>query len=457
MKSTMSILLVGCSVPSVNHLKDKSNLVKIFDKIHKIRIASKPLNVLYLASSIINSGHECDILDLQTCNEERREKILRRYVKKKDWVGFSFNTVNYYEVSQMVKICRDENPNVKVVFGGPHASFEYEEILKKGIADYVIRGEGERAIFELLSGKSEKYINNLVFKEGKSVKKNPIKAIKDLDSLPFPARFKLNPIDFEYLPRSSLLSSRGCPVGCTFCIAKKMFQSVRFRSAENTVDEIEIINNNGIKDIRFIDLNFSVNKKHVIETCNEIVNRKLYLNFGCNLHVDYVNKEILSNMKKAGFKNITVGLESLDEKTLYSFKKTKNAARYIERYKRIVKYCNKIGIRVDSFYIVPRDGDKKTILKELKFIKNLSRGYLFIHPITPFPGTGIWDEKENFTTNDLTKYDGHNQIMSSNTLNHKDVGEILKTGSSARFMLPSVLYCYMQNIKPLRRIYKLFS
>jgi radical SAM superfamily enzyme YgiQ (UPF0313 family) len=385
----------------------------------------KDLGLAYLAASLLENGHECDILDLRTCLPSKKEKIVKKEAKKYDWLGFSFMTYAYPEAMKMARLCKEANPEAKIIFGGPHASFTYNELLCYPFLDYIIIGEGERAIVDLISGKKLSEIAGLVYKKKDKIVANPQKVIEDLDSLPFPARDKFKPIDYRYLPVSFLISSRGCPSRCSFCVASRLFPKVRFRNPVKVVDELELLWSRGEKGVWFQDLDFSISREHIQKICTEIKKRKMTFDtLGAQISVDRTDGEKIRWMKKAGFTTLSFGIESLSPSSLKTIGKTINPAIYPKKAIRLLKYARKLGFCILSNYILGLPYQKRdAVMKELKILKeNVDELYLYFY--TPFPGTPDWERfKDKLITTDLSKFDTQHVVLRSE-LSNEDLRDI---------------------------------
>ena len=153
----------------------------------------------------------------------------------------------------------------------------------------------------------------------------PREKIKNLDTVPFPAR-NLLPMNkyYSFISKRKnytiLMSSRGCTFQCTFC--EQRSGDIRYRSAKNVADEMEeCYQRYGVREIDVFDPLFTINKKRVIEVCKEIQKRNLKLIWSCRSRVDTIDEEMLIEMKKAGCYRIYFGIESGDEQILKNIKK----------------------------------------------------------------------------------------------------------------------------------------
>ena len=152
-----------------------------------------------------------------------------------DFIGFQMYTATLKSVQIMAGIAKDYNPNIKIVVGGTHPTLDPEGTARIDSFDYIVRGEGEYAMLEIVSGKDPDQIDGIAYKNGDNlVVTNPERDfIKDLDSLPFPSRNSYYSGNGK-IDIGAVVTSRGCPSQCTFCASPKIWKKkVRFRKSDN--------------------------------------------------------------------------------------------------------------------------------------------------------------------------------------------------------------------------------
>jgi magnesium-protoporphyrin IX monomethyl ester (oxidative) cyclase len=288
-----------------------------------------PLGLLYIVAVLKQNNINVKILDTSfkgSLNEVFYE--IEKY--SPDVIGIYSMTIDMDYAIKISKFAKEKN--VISVIGGPHATMLPYETIK--YFDFVVRGEGEFTFLELIkaleSKKDLREINGIIFKRNDKVIENKLREpIKNLDSLPFPARelieiekyinlfYWLDEIDIN-LRGTSLITSRGCPYNCAFCqpTLRKLFgERIRFRSVDNVIKEIEIlISDYKINALHFYDDTFTFNKKWIREFCNKI--KRYDVLWDCSTRVDQVNKEILREMYRAGCRKIEFGVESGSQRIL---------------------------------------------------------------------------------------------------------------------------------------------
>jgi radical SAM superfamily enzyme YgiQ (UPF0313 family) len=218
--------------------------------------------------------------------------------------------------------------------------------------------------------------------------------IPDLDDLPVP-RYDLLPLDQYRMPMMKgpfcfVLTSRGCPAGCKFCIKHVSYQwSVRLLSPQRVVEEIRILYNRGIRNIHMYSDLFTVNREQVMGICELILKEGLKIKWTCNSRVDYVDEEMLQMMGRAGCWMISWGIETADETIL---KKAAKGAS-LKNVRQALVWAHKSGIKNWGYFIIGLPGETvETIRKTIEFAKALPLELALFHIAAPYPGTPFFFE-----------------------------------------------------------------
>jgi len=233
-------------------------------------------------------------------------------------------------------------------------------------------------------------IKGLGWREGSNVRINPNRPfIRDLDDLPIPLH-ELLPIQKYRAPLirgaySFIVTSRGCPAGCTYCIKHVSYQySVRLRSPEKLVEEMELLKRLGARHVHMYADLFTVNREQVVRLCELMIERNLQLDWTCNSRVDYVDEEMLRLMGKAGCQLISWGIESGNEMIL---KKVRKGYR-MEQAKQALMWARKAGIKNWGYFIIGLPGEtEETIRQTIDLAKSLPLDIALFHVAAPYPGT----------------------------------------------------------------------
>ena len=384
----------------------------------------EPLGLAYIAAVLGKKGHQCRIID--AFGEQMDQKRFRELISRDDGdlYGVTASTPMIKRTTEAVKIINEVKPDAPVMIGGPHIGAmlkveRHEELFSAGAKiDYAIYGEGELTVPELVekieSGQSTADIDGLIINEGGRITVNkPRKVIDDLDSIPFPARHLL-PRDvyhpsisrYKRSPVRSIIISRGCPYKCIYCSNRYVFgPRIRSRKPKHIVDEIQsLVENFGVREVRFWDDTFTLNKRLVMELCRELVDRKLDVLWTCFGRLDNVDPEMLEAMKKAGCWQIDYGVESGNDRVLKTIKKGFTTKQALEGFTLTRKH----GINARSNFILGLPGDTlETIEDTINFALACDANMAGFFLPQAYPGTELYDiaVKENaLTTDDWSKY-----------------------------------------------------
>jgi anaerobic magnesium-protoporphyrin IX monomethyl ester cyclase len=218
--------------------------------------------------------------------------------------------------------------------------------------------------------------------------------IKNLDDLPMPLHHLL-PLDRYRMPMirgpySFIVTSRGCPAGCTFCIKHVSYQyAVRLRSAPKIVDEIHQLRALGVGQVHMYADLFTVQRDQVMELCRLLVQERLPLGWTCNSRVDYVDQEMLQMMARAGCVLIAWGLESGNEALL---KRARKGYR-LDQARQALRWARAAGIKNWGYFIIGLPGETvDTIRQTIAFAKALPLDIALFHVAAPHPGTPLFFE-----------------------------------------------------------------
>jgi radical SAM superfamily enzyme YgiQ (UPF0313 family) len=239
------------------------------------------------------------------------------------------------------------------------------------------------------------HILGLAWRNGDEIVINPDRPfIPNLDDLPIPLHERL-PLDKQRMPMikgpfTFIVTSRGCPAGCKYCIKHVSYQnSVRVRSAENIVEELEYLSKLGITNIHMYADLFTVNRDHVVSLCKLIIERDLKIRWTCNSRVDYVDEEMLTLMGKAGCWFISWGIESANEVIL---KRARKGYKKEQAFKAL-RWAKAAGIKNWGYFIIGLPGETEESIQEtIAYSKELPLDIALFHIAAPYPGTPFFYE-----------------------------------------------------------------
>jgi len=364
-----------------------------------------PLGLAYVAAALEKADFQVEILDnyhLKKPSEQVKLEIKRL---GPEIVGISCSSVTYRRCIETAKAVKEVLPSCKVVVGGPHPSYMPDSMLKHPEIDYVVLGEGERAMVELATNITKCEDNSAITKipgiaykyEGKTIK-NPPRFIRDLDQIPYPARHLL-PMHiydrtlpyFGARPVDTMNVIRGCPYNCTYCETKKLWgPTCRAFSPPRVVEEIDhLVQNYGSKGIYFVGDVFTINKRRTVEICNLIKKDKMDIEWVCDTRVDLISRELLREMKDAGCRTIWFGVESGSAPILKKLNKGITLQQVIDAF----KLCKEEGIQIASSFMLGIPGETVNDMKAtFRFAKNLDPDWCQFNMYIAVPGSGLYEE-----------------------------------------------------------------
>ncbi len=357
-----------------------------------------PVGILSIAAFLIKKGIEVDILNctgpVKLTGTEETIRRVRDF--SPSIIGFTSTTSSFPDAYRQAEEIRRIFPNIWIVFGGVHVSALRESLITSSPAiDFLITGEGEKAMTELAMGVTPDNIQGLIFRKGSEIKSNNIRTdLCELDELPFPAYNKLKgfpkayqPPLFNYprSPTATIIASRGCPYQCTYCDRSVYRRSFRFNSAEYLYEHMAFLKKDfKMRHIFFYDDLFTFNRKRVEEFCGLLQKKPLYMTFNCAVRVGHVDDDLLQMLKTAGCWMVSIGMESGDQGLLDRHK----AKVTLDQIRDTVKRIKKNGMRVKGLFMMGLPGEtEQTIKRTTDFIEELRLDDMNITKFTPFPGS----------------------------------------------------------------------
>lgn len=303
-----------------------------------------------------------------------------------DIVGISAVTQNFGLATRYATEVKSFDESIPVLCGGCHISMMPSSLTED--MDVGVIGEGEETLCELVGHyPSLKTTKGIVYHEDGILRATePRPNIAPLDLLPPPAR-DLFPVH----PATYMFTSRGCPYKCAFCSSTRFWRGVRYFSPEYIVDEIERLVDMGVRSICFYDDIFPLKPKRVRDTIALLRERSLLgrVEFTCSIRANMVDDEIVSLLKEMGVTAIGLGFESGCERILQYLKggsvtlsDNVNAVETIKRHGLEVSGTFIIGSPTESYW---------NIMETYRFIKEHRLAAVAVYPLTPLPGTPVWD------------------------------------------------------------------
>jgi len=381
-----------------------------------------PLGISYLAG-FMRDAVEVNVLDAAVEGYDHDERIDERFFRyglsfdeiqkrierlKPDLVGisciFSSQFQNTLEVARRAK---KVDQRIITVVGGSHPTFLSRECLEPEGIDFIVRGEGEFALRDLVEsiskGQGPEAVPGLAWQEGDSFCESALRPPHPkLDEIPFPARelFPLSRYDrigqpmgivFRRRPFMNLITSRGCPHRCTFCSSTNFWgNKYRTRSPGNVLDEMEeLVKKFGIREFKFLDDNLTANLRRAKEIFQGMIDRKLKVSWNTpnGVHVANLDEETLELMVASGCYELTLAVESGDPKVL---KELIHKPTDLEQVKKAAKLMRQKGVGTYGFFIIGFPGEtKQQIQNTLDFSRELDLDRISCLIANPLPGTEL--------------------------------------------------------------------
>jgi len=313
-------------------------------------------------------------------------------------IGLTVKSQNFTSGTIVAKIAKKINPDIKIIVGGAHSTMNGKKVFDSNYIDFACIGEGENTVAELINALEKDLdlntVDGLMFRDKeKIITTKPRGYIDDLDSLDFALNHAPKILkDFDKYPRRAfgyIFGSRGCPYACTFCESKAMWtRKVRYRSPENIVEELKLMQKFGIKEVNFDDDTFGISKKN-IKVMNKLMHDELpNMTYTCETVVQLAkDEEVVKDMKYGGCTGTYVGIESGNNEMLKSIKKTQTTDECISA----IRHLQKHGIDSHAFIMVGFPNETEETFKEtMEFIPKLRPDNVIFSVFTPYPGSDLF-------------------------------------------------------------------
>jgi radical SAM superfamily enzyme YgiQ (UPF0313 family) len=391
-------------MPKIVFIEPKAPNLHIFSRFPLPR-----LGPLILGTMMKNRGWEVEVF------VEELRKIDYDIVASADLVGISTITSTAprsYAIADKIR-----SLGITVIMGGIHVTYLAEEALKH--ADFVVRGEGEKALMRFIDAwegdRDFSTVPNLSYLRNGRIIQNPrIPPEKDLDAIPFPDLSLLKPERQrrKFAPPIPVLTSRGCPFDCSFCSVTSMFgRKYRFRSTANIIEELRGYDQPR-NHVFFYDDNFTADRERAKELLRAMIHEKFRFTWTTQVRADIARDvELARLMKKAGCHTVYIGFESVNPQSLVSMKKKQTLGDLIEA----VKVLRRHRIRIHGMFVLGFDDDDwLTVKKTVRFAKRARLATTQFLILTPIPGSEFYGRMEaegRLRFHDWALYDAHHVVF----------------------------------------------
>jgi len=362
--------------------------------------AQMPMGILYLASIL-----EQQIIDVQVYNlSEYNDQQAIKQLEECDVFGITVTCLELLQANDFARKIKEKFPNSKVILGGPGTITD--EYIDFNVIDSIVKGEAEITILDMIQDISVGNFKKIYYGE----------PVKDLDSIPFPARQFLDKqgghifanhrtydktfsMQYKKKGTTAILTSRGCPFQCSFCSAPSLNQKMRYRSPQNVYEEIKhCLDVYKLKQYRFSDEMFTANKEHVKKICELI--KPLGIVWRISARVRPLDLETLKIMRKSGCVEISFGIESFDNDVLEMLNKKTTAE---DNYKAL-QMARDAGFMTRALFMIRTPGQSKnTVAKNIEWLKKVPYTTIAVTSFVPLPGSDIWNNPDKYNIEILNR------------------------------------------------------
>ena len=437
-----------------------------------------PIWHAYATGVLEDAGHEVKLIDACADGLKREDcyEIVKSFSPAMVVVFTSTPSIeNDVQVAGEIKGILSD---IFVVLTGPHVSALPEDSLNLDQrVDAVARREYDMTLLELAETLPDRTklskVRGLVFRSHDKLVATPDREfIEDLDSLPFVSEvykkhLKINNYFYAHCrwPVISIFTSRGCYARCNYCVyPQQMFgRRQRQRTPENIVAEFEYIVKElpEVKEVLIDDDTFSFHQEHTQKFCQLMIDHKSKLPWTveCRANLSY---ETMVMMKEAGCRLIVVGFESADEEILRNI----NKGITLGAMCRFVADAKRAKVMIHSCFMAGNKGEtKETLIKSLKFAKEINADTCQFFPLMVYPGTEAyqWAKKQGYLKANnfrqwLTDEGLHNCVVSTPQLSAQDLVDFCDYSRRSYYLSPKYLfYKFFQVLRNPQEVQKTFK
>lgn len=397
-----------------------------------------PLGFVYLAGALKKAHYQVEIYDAMAKFHKFRDIAARIEHSQPDVVATGAYTALINDALKILKLAKKINPSILTLLGGVHPTFCWEEILERDhtAVDYIVRGEGEETVVELLEalsvGRDVVNIKGIAFfLRGKIISTPERPFIKNLDALPT-AWDLVEWKDYSYRPNSSstlgvVSSSRGCNQKCTFCSQQVFWKRTwRARSPESFVAELEHLNKKyGVNVAMIADETPTLDRKRWEKILDLLIEKNMNLELLMETRVDDIlrDENILEKYWQAGIHHIYVGVESGSQEILNRFHKNLK----VEQSRKAIELINQAGIISEtSFVLGMPEETSQSIEATVKLAQHYNPDLAFFLAIAPWPYSEIYDElKPYIEVFDYSQYNLVEPIVKPISMSREELNQEL--------------------------------
>ncbi len=403
-----------------------------------------PTDLMYLAAIAEKLGFEAVIRDYSLGGDLFQDLI----ELKPDYLLANIATPTFKSDMETVKNIKEKIPNcITIVKGAPFLTYNTNVIYEHPYIDYVIMGEPELTLKEILEGVPDNEILGICYKENFQGVKNESRPFnEDLDSLPFPARHLVDNTIYRRPDNGKVQAvikvSRGCPFHCFFCLASPVSGiKVRKRSAENIIAELkECVEKFNITNFLFWSDIFNIDRSWTIDLCKKIIDSGLKITWSANTRADTMDDEMAHWMYKSGCRLVSIGVESGSQEILNNIGKKIT----LDNIRNTVKVLKKNKIKIYNYFVLGLPWEtEETANETINFAIELDSNFVSFYTAAPLPGTKFFAYAlVNKLAEDGLNFDGAYFVPSVRThsLSKERILEIHKSAVRKFYLRPGFIF-----------------
>ncbi len=366
-----------------------------------------PLGLLYLAACLrkrFGDDFQLRLVDTGLLGLDGVKQAITEF--NPDYIGISSMSCEEDYLFELSRFCKQQHPDSTVIVGGPHATVRKEALLSERSLDYLVFGEGEETLVELLEALENKsdplQVAGIAARTEQGVQTSEQRApIEDLDALPFPAWDLIDAREYARFPNwngslkkefyAVLASSRGCPYGCFFC--HNLFgKTVRARSPESVFAELKWLHEEyGVEEVHILDDIFNFNAARATRVMELVLESKIDFAFAFpnGLRADIMTEELIRILAKAGTYKINYGFETASPRLQKLIGKNLN----VEKAARTFELTSRAGIITGAYFMLGFPTQTRAEIEHtIDFAAHSALDVAYFFKATPYPGSGFFNE-----------------------------------------------------------------
>lgn len=361
-----------------------------------------PVGLISIATVLHNAGMDVGILDINAIALDSTYSEVPNAIitEDPDVIGFSTMCMCYHITLRLARRCKELKPGVKIIFGGPQATFSDRATLEAfPYVDIIVRGEAEGTIVQVVEalsrGENLQEVPGITFRSSNRIVRTArYPLIRNLDDLPDPM--------YDLLPSMRLAkkifieTGRGCPFKCSFCCTNKFWsRTFRVRSIDLVIGLIKkLVIDFGAREFSFLHDTFTISRNRVVQFCEALKREKLDIKWSCSTRTNCLDEDLLHLMAEAGCDNIFLGIESGSERMQKIIGKNLDLSRVLE----IVNCIADKGIDYTASFIIGFPSEK---LEDVEQTINLAMALRYregkcqdiqFHRLYPLPMSRLFEE-----------------------------------------------------------------